>query len=61
MKLSASLKTFGKYIFWTAVAAGITAAINTLPKVEAPEWVIPILGAALKAAATWVSMQIKEV
>ena len=58
-KLSASLKTFGKYVFWTAMAAAIQAAINGLSGIELPLWMVPLLGAALKAAATYVATQVE--
>jgi len=53
--LKRSLLTAAKYIFWTALAAAIQSAINTLPKVELPVWVVPIIGVALKSAATYVA------
>lgn len=58
--VSKSAATFGKYLFWTAVAAGIQYAVSHLSSLTLPEWTIPLIGAALKAAATYVSVQLKE-
>lgn len=57
MKLSKSLATFGKYLFWTAVAAAIQGAINHLAALHLPDILIPFIGALLKAAATWVATE----
>lgn len=56
-KAQASLKTFVKYLFWTAVAAGISAAAESLAKLELPAWAVPIIAATLKGAATWVATE----
>lgn len=55
-KLLASLKTLVKYLFWTAVAAGLTAAANALGG-HVPAWAIPAIAAALKSAATFAATQ----
>lgn len=59
-KLLASLRTAGKYVFWTAVAAAIQAALNALAKIELPAYYVPVIAAILKAAATWVATQTPE-
>ena len=50
-------KTFGKYLLWTMVAAGLTYATDNLTAMELPTWVTPVIAAALKSAATYVATQ----
>ncbi len=56
--LQASIMTFLKYVLWTAVAAGITAAIDTLATLKIPPYVTLLLAALLKTAATAVQTKI---
>lgn len=51
----AALRTFGKFIFWTAVAAGIDAALANYASLDLPTWADPLLAAGLKALATLVA------
>lgn len=55
-KLNASIKTAVKYLFWTGVAAGLTAIANALGT-QIPDWAIPPIAAVLKAGATWAATQ----
>lgn len=57
---TASAKTFGKYLFWTVIAAGIQAVSQQIPNMHLPEWSIPLIGAALKAAATAVQTELDK-
>lgn len=59
-KASASVKTVGKYLLWTAVAAVATAALNVLPNVNIPEIAIPLVAAALKGLATWAATEASQ-
>jgi len=59
-KLLRSLQTFFKYMLWTAIAAGIAYAANNLSDLQLPEWSVPIMGAILKAAATWIATKREE-
>lgn len=55
---TASLKTAGKFIFWSMVGAGITAALNQLPNVQLPEFVGMLIGAGGKMLLTYVTMKL---
>lgn len=55
-----TILTFIKFLWWTGVAAGIEAAINNLAHVNLPGWTVPLLGAALKAGATYAASRAKE-
>jgi hypothetical protein len=60
-KILAALKTLVKYLFWSAVAATIQAAINYEWTGLVPEWAIVPIAAALKSAATfWATKKPKE-
>lgn len=56
-KALASIKTFGKYLLWTAIAAVVQTLLNDLPNFDLPTWTIAPIAAGLKAAATWVATQ----
>jgi len=55
----ATIKTFVKYMAWTAAAAAIQYVTNAYTTFGFPDWAVPILGAALKAAATYVATKTK--
>jgi hypothetical protein len=52
---SKALLSFVKMILWTAVGAAIVYAGDNLTSAQLPEWLVPIVGAALKALATLVA------
>ena len=56
-KARASVKTFGKYILWFAVSAGLYEAVAQLGNVDIPVYYIPVAAAVLKAVATWAATQ----
>jgi len=55
--LLASLKTFGKYLVWTGVALVIDWAAANLGLFHMPTFVVPLLAAFLKSAATYWATQ----
>lgn len=64
--LKASLKTFAKFVIWFGVAAAIDAGLRNLNVIHGGAIVdsvlVPLLGAALKAAATyWATQRPQEV
>jgi hypothetical protein len=59
-KTAASIRSFLKYLFWTMVAAGATAATSAIANVSIPDWIIPLLGAGLKALATYAATEAGE-
>lgn len=58
-KINASLATFGKYIFWTAVGAAAVAASDPakLGKWGIPVLLISVIGAVCKSIATYAATQ----
>jgi hypothetical protein len=56
-KLTASTKTFFKFLFWTVLAAALQFTIEHLADLQLPVALIPIVGALLKAVATWIATQ----
>ena len=61
MKLSKATLTFVKYLFWTAMAAGIAALSGNLDHLSIPTMLIPIAAAFLKSIATYVETEIEDV
>lgn len=59
-RTTASLKSFAKYLLWTGIAAAAVAAGNNLGNAGIPDFVIPIVGALLKALATFAATEAKE-
>jgi hypothetical protein len=59
-KLSASSKSFIKYVFWTAIAAVLVEVGNAIPNWNIPDVYVPIIGAVLKAGATYVATKKNE-
>lgn len=57
--LGAGAKSAFKVIFWVAVAAAVQAAIDQIPNVKLPLWAVPLIAAALKGLATYVSIEIQ--
>lgn len=55
-----SIATLAKFVFWTAVAAGLQKLIEVVGNVGIPDIYVPIVAAVLKAAATYVATEIKE-
>lgn len=53
-KLKASLKSFGKFLIWTIVAAIIQYISTNYVGWNLPEWLMILIAATLKASATWV-------
>ena len=47
--------SFIKFVGWSAAAADIEYVANHCGGWHLPEWSIPVLGGALKYAATWVA------
>jgi hypothetical protein len=56
-KLKAALLTFFKYVFWTGLAAAAVAGADKLGGLSLPDYVIPMLGAALKSLATYATTE----
>lgn len=56
-KVKASFLTFFKYIAWTGIAAVAVAGADKLGGLSLPDFVIPLLGAALKSLATFATTQ----
>lgn len=59
-KTIASLKTAWKFIAWSAIGAGVNAALNMLPNVQLPEFVGVLIGAGGKMLLTYITAKLAE-
>lgn len=60
MRIQKTVATFGKYLFWTVIAAGLQLTIDNLGHLDIPIWVIPLVASILKSAATFVATKADE-
>jgi len=59
-RTKASVKTFGKYLFWTAVSAVVVAAGSSLGNLNLPPVIVPLVAAALKSIATFAATEAEQ-
>lgn len=56
-KLKATLLTGWKFLFYTALAAGITTASSELSHTPIPVFIIPLVASVLKSIATFLTVE----